>query len=363
MNRSRRSVGVALLVTCAIAVFSLVLSRASRSQPAPKTADLPAALAADWLPNGIAVAPGQVVDNVVVFPILAKAQQHVGDLVTLDDAIASGQAELTEVGASSGNGAQVGTLIIKNKGNRPIFVLGGTIVVGGKQDRQIGQDVIVDPKKSEKVSAFCVEHGRWTVDRAGRATGGKFVAMKQLATSPVRAAGQYAMDQGDVWNEVAKTNAAQGKAPASGTLVATLGDAALTKRRDALAAKINAVLQRPELAPWLVGYAYAIGGQVRGVRWFAHRRVFELFRTTLVNTAAMDALTSGARAPAQPLAAKAVKQFVADVDAAHDKQVRAAAQNANEYKASSKGYGSKTMLKAASPAAPAREVSSDYVAK
>jgi hypothetical protein len=168
-----------------------------------------------------------------------------------------------------------------------------------------------------------------------------------------------------VWNKVAVVNAAHKKTPGSGTLVAAIGDAEVVKRRDALTSAMRSFLEQKRFSPWLVGYAYALGNEVRGVRWFAHRRVFDMFRTTLLNTTAVDALTAGGAAPqASLLPASAVKQFVRDVDAARDRRVRETeADNANEYAASAKAYGSKTMLRSKAAAAPAVVLSNDYVSK
>ena len=44
------------------------------------------------------------------------------------------------------------TLVIENKGDVPIYVLAGTVVKGGKQDRQIGQDFIIEGKKTVKAA-------------------------------------------------------------------------------------------------------------------------------------------------------------------------------------------------------------------
>ena len=55
--------------------------------------------------------------------------------------------------------------MIQNKGKLPILVLAGTIVKGGKQDRQIGEDFVVPRDKQVDVSAFCVEQGRWNGTR------------------------------------------------------------------------------------------------------------------------------------------------------------------------------------------------------
>ena len=49
-----------------------------------------------------------------------------------------------------------------NNSDRPLLLLAGEIVTGGKQDRVIGADRLVPPKSDPiDLSVFCVEPGRW----------------------------------------------------------------------------------------------------------------------------------------------------------------------------------------------------------
>jgi ARG and Rhodanese-Phosphatase-superfamily-associated Protein domain len=339
--------------------------------------------------DDVEVGPAATFDNLTVFAITSRHQVDVGPMTTLDLALAKGDAEVREVGASAnpppttpvglqrqgytGGGPRVNELVIENKGSTPIYVLAGTVVKGGNQDRQIGQDFIVEPNKTANVDAFCVEHGRWTGERNGRATGGKFGTMAQLTTSKIRAAAQYKKDQSEVWSNVDATNSAHGKSAPSHTLMATLDDPDVVRRREALAGRVTSHLQSIEPKDGVVGLAYAVDGKVRAVRWFASHQVFELARPSLVNTAAVDALTATAAdpTPGGPKAAPGnttasdVLAFVREVqDKAVQEERDTRAGNKNEYKESPNAYGSRTMLKSA-PAASAAPVplSSDFLAK
>jgi hypothetical protein len=337
-------------------------------RPAPPASGAAhAAASADDHSIGGATALG----NLVVFPVTSRSQVDVGPLIALDDALAAKTAEVREVAG----GGSVNTLVIENKGKVPIFVLAGTIVKGGNQDRQIGQDFIIEQKQATPVDAFCVEHGRWNGNRDGRATAGHFGTSEVLATSKVRAAGQYKKDQGEVWSKVSEANSANHQAPASSTLLASVDDAALAKQRNELAAKIETALGTVQPQEELVGIAYAIDGDVRGVRWFAHHNVFELVRKKLVVGIAFDTIVARAEATAQHRAPStkpaptpaAVDAFVKNVEAEAVKENRdTAGANVNEYKESGQAYGSKTMFKGAASkpgASPKKPVSSDFTAK
>ena len=68
-----------------------------------------------------------------------------------------------------------------------------------------------------------------------------------------------------------------------------------------------------------MGLAYAVDGQVRNVRWFQTASAFALFRGTLLESAALDALTAQAgsgKRSAPKVEAAAVDRFMQDVESA-----------------------------------------------
>jgi hypothetical protein len=258
--------------------------------------------------------------------------------------------------------------VIENKGTVPVYVLAGTIVKGGKQDRQIGEDFIVGARQSLPVEAYCVEHGRWTTNRDGVATGGQFGTIGLLTDSRVRTAAEYGKDQGQVWAKVASINQANKKEAASGTLLATVDSADIGARRTALTKKAESYLSEVEPSQDVVGLAYAVDGKVRSIRGFVHRKVFVLFEDALVGTAAMEAITAQAEAAAtgkppapSPVTTQAdVSKFVKDVQSGAVKETRTTpGMNDNALRESKAGYSSSTMFKApsAQPAAAPKPVS------
>jgi hypothetical protein len=103
------------------------------------------------------------------------------------------------------------------------------------------------------------------------------------------------------------------------------------------------------------------------VRWFANHTIFELFEETLVNTAAVDAITAReGKPPVAPPELKpiAVKQFIAELDKVKSQRTsETAGDNLNDYAEAEKGYRSETKLKPKSRAAPPAVISKDYVKK
>jgi hypothetical protein len=340
------------------------------SPPAPAPSPLDGLELLDTGEERLRVGAPDELDNLALYPIFSKAQKEVGPVLALDAALAKKVAEVRELGAGDGPQAQrgrpgptVGTLVIENKGDLPVYVLAGTVVKGGNQDRQIASDVIVAARSTVPVEAFCVEHGRWTGQRNGVSTDGKFSVLDQLATSKVRAAGQHEQNQQQVWSEVAKVNAANGKSAPSGSLLASMDDGDLSRRRSALARRFEARLAALETRSELVGFAYAVNSRIKGVRWFSSHALFETFRSVLLNTAAADAIEGldQPRAGEAPAPA-AVVRFVTDIERAPAEERATQADNANDFKRAPAGYSAKTKLRAGA-AAPAVPVSKDFLAK
>src|SRR5215471_3252041 len=152
--------------------------------------------------------------NLTIFPVVASKTHDTSDFLTLDEGIRSGEVEVTEVGKMHPmvrrsphqyrppGGPQVNTLVLVNNSKRPLILLAGEIVTGGKQDRIVGKDRIIPPESDPvDLSVFCVEHGRWT------GASDKFGTMGFLMAVPsVRKEAMAQKDQQKVWTAVQTQN-------------------------------------------------------------------------------------------------------------------------------------------------------------
>ena len=134
-----------------------------------------------------------------------------------DEGLRSGDVIVTESGSvqplmrrrritpSAEDGAQVNQLVLVNNSKRPLILLAGEIVTGGKQDRVIGKDRII-PAESDPVDlgVFCVEPGRWTGSSDRFGVGGSAGMMQ--GRWPLRSSRQSHGRQRPVkvWAEVGK---------------------------------------------------------------------------------------------------------------------------------------------------------------
>ena len=151
--------------------------------------------------------------NLTIFPVVGGPDYDTSHIMTLDEGTKAGSVIVTEQGslrglvrrpqqASRGSGPQVNQLVLVNDSDRPLLLLAGEIVTGGKQDRIIGVDRIVPPKSDPiDLSVFCVEPGRWT----GRSD--QFASMhSQMAQPSVRVPAMAAKNQQQVWDKVASSS-------------------------------------------------------------------------------------------------------------------------------------------------------------
>src|ERR1022692_1602399 len=165
--------------------------------------------------------------SLTVFPVVAPKSYSTAEFLTLDEGLRSGEVVVTEYGNVRGlmrrrpvpavqrESAEVNRLVLINNSKRPLLLLAGEIVTGGKQDRVIGKDRIV-PAESDPVdlSVFCVEPGRWVATSAHFGTSGAMYGSAGsaggvgggtlMAQPSVRAKAMGDKDQNQVWAEVRK---------------------------------------------------------------------------------------------------------------------------------------------------------------
>jgi len=162
------------------------------------------------------VADGVTYENLTVFPVVSRQAADTQAFETLDEALQSGDAVVSESGGDAivrsrdgrpvavpySGGAQVNQLVLVNRGKRPVVLLAGELLSGGKQDRIVAKDRIVAPGAPPlPLDVFCVEHGRWS-------SGTKFAASVMIVHPSVREKAAVDQAQTDVWAAVRKGSTA-----------------------------------------------------------------------------------------------------------------------------------------------------------
>ena len=103
--------------------------------------------------------------NLKIIPIRREnpggMPRGMGDVVTLSQALSKGLVSVTERGTTSFE--NVHWLRFNTHSNKSVYISGGEIISGGRQDRMIVRDTILHPsEKDQYVPVMCVEEGRWS---------------------------------------------------------------------------------------------------------------------------------------------------------------------------------------------------------
>ncbi len=291
--------------------------------------------------------------NLTVFPVVAAKSYPTGEFITLDEGLRSGDVVVTEAGNVQGlirrhstpvirhDGAEVNRLVLVNNSKRPLLLLAGEVVSGGKQDRVIGKDRIV-PAESDPVdlSVFCVEPGRWVASSEhfgaseamyGSNVGGPIhgnVPMAIMVQPSVRAKAMADKDQSQVWAEVRKQQSemvavevSAGAAPVANELAQTSSYAKVNeneevkKQVDAVAKPIEQNYQsliRQLRDRNAVGVVVAVNGRIIWADVFASTDLLEKYWPKLVRSYASEAVVT--RAKEIEVGVSQAQAFLADME-------------------------------------------------
>jgi len=260
-------------------------------------------------------------ENLTVFPVVASSGYDTREFMTLEEGLSRGEVIVREQGAGTlirdrdglrpavqnYGGPSVNQLVLINRSKRPLLLLAGELVSGGKQDRIIGKDRIV-PAGAEPLplDVFCVEHGRWS-------NGSQFTAAKTIVHPSVREQAAVTQRQDNVWASVAggTTAARSAAAPApqvpADVLAQTMTAEAPTQSYEKIydsrrvAPSVDAMVDevqrrfRRETAGLkgerVVGVVIAYGGEVAWSDIFASADLFDQYWSKLLRSYAVEAVT------------------------------------------------------------------------
>lgn len=279
--------------------------------------------------------------NLLLFPVVRADEKATGEtpFITLDEGLKNGEVEVTEAGRARGlvrprgpgsyddfdRGDEVNTLVLVNHSKRPLLLLAGEIVTGGKQDRIVAKDRIV-PADADPIDlgVFCIEPGRWTESSATFGSAGKSAANSFMVQPAVRERAMVDQDQQQVWNSVggaishmeaaASPPASAGTPQREGMYHRSLGtssyakaleDNAVSEKVDEAAAPLMKAREqvlaqlRDEHA---VGVVVAVRGEIIWADLFANTDLLSRYWTKLVRSYAAESLTDDEDHPASTVA-------------------------------------------------------------
>jgi hypothetical protein len=281
--------------------------------------------------------------NFALFPVVGETSFHTEVFLTLDEGISSGQVIVTERSQTSGlvrprrarpdiwpeppiviprSGASVNELVLINNADRPLILLAGEIVTGGKQDRVVGRDRIIRPHSDPiALGVFCVEPHRW------RETSAQFGGLAlSMAQPSVRLKAMASQNQQEVWSEVAKSRAAFAMTLAapearaletSSSYAMAVQNGAVKRQIDSIAVPIGQsyekMIQRLR-AEKAVGAVVVINGEPIWADVFASSSLLEKYWPKLIRSYAAEALRPAVVPTASVPSQDTAQKFIDNLD-------------------------------------------------
>jgi hypothetical protein len=310
---------------------SRVLEASPLSSQPPKAIAVKAAgspVRADWR-----VGAPVAFERLTVFPVISDQPTANVEFITLDQGLRSGKVIITELGANGrtrridrrqiGDGAEVNRLALTNNSGKMLVLIAGEMILGGKQDRIVGHDCIIEAGKTPvPLDVFCVEHGRWSGESAfgqgrgggggvaagnggGRGTGsgsgsgggagaaqdqGRMMGMMvaPMALPKVREKAQANKNQGDVWNAVSETVTVTATSSETHTLNSVYQDRRVNTRINNYERAFKGKLTSGNV----IGVVAAVGGKIISADVFASHAMFQAYWPKMLKSYALEAVST-----------------------------------------------------------------------
>jgi hypothetical protein len=278
-----------------------------------------------------------------LYPVVRNADDGAAkqwNYITLDEGLRSGQVIVTEYGklgrmvrprhgpaqpVENYRADRVNTLVLVNNSDRPLMLLAGEIVTGGKQDRVIGRDRVV-PAQSDPIdlSVFCIEHGRWTESSDKFGTAGREKVYSFMVQPSVRTRAMVQQDQQQVWDSVSRSveTASKAAAPAASpnatlqlgttSYAKVLGDQRVQNKVDSVSEPLtrsNRELLQKLREEHAVGIVVAVDGELIWADIFATPEMLAGYWTKLVRSYAAESFDQG-HATAKPATVADAQRFL-----------------------------------------------------
>jgi hypothetical protein len=255
-------------------------------------------------------------DNLTVFLVHGSQTLDTGSFLTLQEALDQKKAVVHETG-------EVNELAIENLSpGEEVYVQSGDIVKGGRQDRTLPYDTVVEARSGRvPINSFCVEHGRWS--QRGDEMAASFASSSDsLATPELRkaAADPGEASQDKVWRKVARTQEKLSRklgrsvnaAISESSLQLTLESGPV---REAVAPYLDHLATAPDGQDDAIGCVVVVNGRVVSADVYASGTLFRKLWPKLLEGSAVEAVIEAEPGRSwEPVGEDAVRAFLLDAD-------------------------------------------------
>lgn len=191
--------------------------------------------------------------RLTLIPVVATAKAALASdvkYITLAEGLSQKLVTVTELGDEDWD---VDWVRVTNKSQMPLAIIGGELIIDGKQDRVIAEDVVLAANSSKHVPSRCVEEKR-------EEGGVRFNDGHAVVELSLRRTVRY-HEQDSIWSHVSFINTRNKLYPYTRTY---RHSAALLTKGDALARRTKLIEKLGELEErkQMIGLAVAIDGQL-----------------------------------------------------------------------------------------------------
>lgn len=251
--------------------------------------------------------------NLTIFLVHGNDLAGNRTFLTLQEALAQKKVIVYETG-------DVNELAIRNRSNQDVYVQAGDIVKGGDQDRMISVDFIV-PRRSKRmpIAAFCVESGRW--NRRGNESSTSFSVSQNVVTSKnLKLAAKSANSQEQVWENVRvvqKKLSDNLRTQVNSVVSESSLELAVEnpKVKESIDDYITTLTGITRNKSDVIGYVFAINGNVNSADIYASRALFAKLWPKLLKANATEAVAElQTDAPVKSVTDESVLGFLGDAE-------------------------------------------------
>ena len=247
--------------------------------------------------------------NLTIFLVHGKSLIKTKSFLTLQEALVQKKVVVYET-------KSVNELSIQNFSDEDVYVQSGDIVKGGQQDRMIGVDLIVPPRSGKMpISAFCVEHGRWS--GRGSEKAGSFNSSADAASTKEIKLAARSNSQGGVWENVrvaqdklSRSVGARVNSPVSESSLQLAVENG--KVQETAEGYINALSNIANRSEDVIGYVFAINGKVNSADIYGSNSLFKKLWPKLLKANAIEAIAELQRDKFTPASAASVQGFLSE---------------------------------------------------
>ncbi len=221
-------------------------------------------------------------ENLSIFLVHDNSSEDSENLISLKDAMEKGYVTVNETG-------NVGELTVSNNSHYRIYIQSGDLVKGGRQDRLLRHDLVLEPNAGEvPLKSFCVEHGRWS-GRSG-ADAMKFESSENMVVGKdIKLAVNLEADQQKVWDNIARMQSGEimMRGGRSGSLVLMMDSA---EHQNLQQPYIQAIKEQMDEDNNAVGMVVVINGEINCADIYRSHDLFEMQFDKLLKSAAIEAV-------------------------------------------------------------------------